>query len=117
MMSFLGKLYSFLKYIKFWRDRGIVKLNIAQVEYSQILANKRIVITGGSSGIGLSMANKFLSVGAKVVITGRNKESLLQAQANLSNPNLYILEWDVSDIDNMDIKFNEAVKMLGGVIL
>lgn len=113
-MSFLGKLYSFLKYIKFWRDRGIVKLNIAQVEYSQILANKRIVITGGSSGIGLSMANKFLSVGAKVVITGRNKESLLQAQANLSNPNLYILEWDVSDIDNMDIKFNEAVKMLGG---
>ena len=65
MMSFLGKLYSFLKYIKFWRDRGIVKLNIAQVEYSQILANKRIVITGGSSGIGFQWLINFCLLGLK----------------------------------------------------
>lgn len=46
-MSFYLALKGFLKYFKFWRDGGVTKLSIAQINYLQILDNKRIIITGG----------------------------------------------------------------------
>ncbi len=36
--------------------------------------DKGVLITGGTSGIGLAAARMFLAAGAKVVITGRNEE-------------------------------------------
>jgi NAD(P)-dependent dehydrogenase (short-subunit alcohol dehydrogenase family) len=47
------------------------------------LAEKKIVIIGGTTGIGLSAAKAFTAEGAKVVIVGRNKESVAQAKAEL----------------------------------
>ena len=41
-----------------------------------MLSNRVIYITGGSSGIGLSIAKNCLKNDARVVITGRNKERL-----------------------------------------
>ncbi len=41
-----------------------------------MLQGKTIVITGGSSGMGLYMAKQFVAEGANVVITGRNEERL-----------------------------------------
>ncbi|MET0885557.1 MAG: SDR family oxidoreductase [Mycetocola sp.] len=40
------------------------------------LRAKTAVVTGGSRGIGLAIARRFVDEGARVVITGRNKESL-----------------------------------------
>ena len=40
------------------------------------LDNKIAVVTGGSSGIGLATAQRFITDGAQVVITGRNQETL-----------------------------------------
>lgn len=45
---------------------------------------KSIVITGGSSGIGLQMAKKFAEIGADVVITGRNQSTLDQAASGMT---------------------------------
>jgi NAD(P)-dependent dehydrogenase (short-subunit alcohol dehydrogenase family) len=47
------------------------------------LNNKVAVITGGSSGIGLSIAKKFHKEGAKVVIFGRKQEALDAAVAEV----------------------------------
>ncbi|MDX5346698.1 MAG: SDR family NAD(P)-dependent oxidoreductase, partial [Hymenobacteraceae bacterium] len=47
------------------------------------LKNKVIVITGGGTGLGKSMAAGFLSLGAKVVICSRKQEVLEQAAAEL----------------------------------
>src|SRR4030095_14274660 len=50
---------------------------------SQQLENKNIVIIGGTTGIGLSAAKAFISEGAKVVVVGRNADSVKEAQKTL----------------------------------
>ena len=39
----------------------------------QLLAGRRILVTGGGTGLGKSMAARFLSLGAEVHICGRRK--------------------------------------------
>lgn len=47
------------------------------------LTNKKIVIIGGTTGLGLSAAKAFIDNGAKVVVVGRNLESCQKAAAEL----------------------------------
>jgi NAD(P)-dependent dehydrogenase (short-subunit alcohol dehydrogenase family) len=47
------------------------------------LANMKIVVTGGSTGIGLAVARALLRDGAEVCITGRNAQRLEQAREQL----------------------------------
>ncbi|MDF1655373.1 MAG: SDR family oxidoreductase [Coxiellaceae bacterium] len=49
------------------------------------LEGKKVVIIGGSSGIGLAIAQASLDKGAKVIIASRNKEKLAKANATLNN--------------------------------
>ena len=42
----------------------------------ELLKGKVALITGGSGGIGLAMAESFLKSGAKVIIAGTNEEKL-----------------------------------------
>ncbi|MBV8125236.1 MAG: SDR family oxidoreductase [Burkholderiaceae bacterium] len=46
-------------------------------------ANKTVLVTGGSSGIGLAAARAFVAEGARVLITGRDPAALEQARAQL----------------------------------
>jgi NAD(P)-dependent dehydrogenase (short-subunit alcohol dehydrogenase family) len=54
------------------------------------LEGKTVLITGGSSGIGLATARLFRDEGARVAVTGRNTESLAQAQDELGGGALVI---------------------------
>ena len=47
------------------------------------LSDKKIVIVGGTTGLGLSAAQAFVEQGAKVVVVGRNPESCLLAEVHL----------------------------------
>jgi len=56
------------------------------------LQDKVVIVTGGSSGIGLETARRFLAAGANVLITGRRKAVL--ENASLHEPNLATLVAD-----------------------
>ncbi|MDZ4736221.1 MAG: SDR family oxidoreductase [Rhodospirillaceae bacterium] len=49
-----------------------------------LLSGKRVLVTGGGTGLGLSMGRRFLELGASLVICGRRQEVLDEAVASLS---------------------------------
>jgi NAD(P)-dependent dehydrogenase (short-subunit alcohol dehydrogenase family) len=50
-----------------------------------VLANKSIVIIGGTTGIGFSAANAFIREGARVIAVGRNEQSVDAAQKEFAD--------------------------------
>ncbi|MEX2298673.1 MAG: SDR family oxidoreductase [Dongiaceae bacterium] len=48
-----------------------------------LLSGKRVLVTGGGTGLGLSMGRRFLELGASLVICGRRQEVLDEAVASL----------------------------------
>lgn len=60
------------------------------------LTDKIALITGGAEGIGLGTASVFISLGAKVIITGRTLETLQEAQNSLGR-NCLIYQNDITD--------------------
>jgi NAD(P)-dependent dehydrogenase (short-subunit alcohol dehydrogenase family) len=76
------------------------------------LANKTAFITGGNSGIGLATARLFVAEGAKVAITGRNKETL-EAAAKELGPNAFAIVADATDIKATESAVAKAVEKFG----
>lgn len=76
--------------------------------------NKAILVTGGSSGIGLATARAFAAEGARVVITGRDTAALEQAKAGLGS-NAVALRNDAGNI--ADAKSLAAALTADGVRL
>jgi NAD(P)-dependent dehydrogenase (short-subunit alcohol dehydrogenase family) len=65
------------------------------------LNGKIAVITGGSSGIGLAAAKKFVDEGAYVFIMGRRQSELDKAKA-LIGKNVTAVQGDVADLGDLD---------------
>ena len=65
---------------------------------------KIVIVTGGSSGIGLATAERFVDEGAHVVITGRREKELKEAAAFIKT-NVTTVVGDVSRLDDLDRLF------------
>lgn len=103
------------KILRILNINDIVKVSVSQIEYGKILDGKKVLVTGGSSGIGYATAKKCLGVGAKVVITGRNNDKLKKASEGLNSENVFILKWDASDILSVDEMIDKASNLMGGL--
>ncbi|HSE42083.1 MAG TPA: SDR family oxidoreductase [Acidobacteriota bacterium] len=78
------------------------------------LKNKRVVITGGASGIGAATVERFLEEGAHVAVIDCD-ESGGQALAK-KHPNLArVINADVSNAESVNAAFHELDKILGGL--
>jgi NAD(P)-dependent dehydrogenase (short-subunit alcohol dehydrogenase family) len=65
------------------------------------LEGKVAVITGGSSGIGLATAKRFVKEGAHVFITGRRQSELDKAKAEIGK-NVTAVQGDVQNLADLD---------------
>ncbi len=71
----------------------------------------KIIVTGGSLGIGKATAKSLIDKGAQVVITGRSKERLEKAAAEIG---AIPIVFDISQLDDIPTKAQECLDALGG---
>ncbi len=76
------------------------------------LTEKTALITGGADGIGLGIAQQFIQLGARVLITGRTLASLQEAQKKLGGQ-CHIFQNDVTDKSAHPALIAHAAKTLG----
>ncbi len=60
------------------------------------MANSRILIVGGSSGMGLALAKQAIAAGAEVIIVGRNEDKLRHARVELQSSALSTVALDIT---------------------
>src|SRR6202012_3747818 len=78
------------------------------------LQGKHVLVTGGTTGIGFAIAERFLREGAKVVVTGRNQELGLRAEAALrAAGQSWFLTADAGDPAAVARSVDQAVGHLG----
>ncbi|MEX2570679.1 MAG: SDR family oxidoreductase [Gemmatimonadota bacterium] len=81
------------------------------------LQGRTILITGGGSGLGLSMTQRFLTLGGRVGIIGRSEERLAKAVGSLEAPPDHIAAApaDVREHDQIERALDRIEERLGPV--
>ena len=74
-----------------------------------LLNNKIALVTGGSSGIGLATAKKFVEEGAYVFIAGRRQTELEKAIAEIGS-NVTGVKTDIAKLDDLDRLYETVAK-------
>jgi len=84
---------------------------------SDLLKDKVIVVTGGGTGLGKSMATRFAELGAKLVLTSRSMEHLESAAADLRQKGAEALAipCDVRQPESVEAMVKSAVDKLGKI--
>ena len=82
-----------------------------------LLRAKTVLVTGGGSGLGLSMAKKFAALGARVAITGRSEERLAGAAKEIDpgGERVFIHPCDVRDFAQVEAATAAVDERFGGV--
>ena len=76
-----------------------------------ILKNKVVLITGGGTGLGKSMAMRFAELGASLVIASRRKEVISEAASQMKEIGAEVLglQCDVRDMDQVNSMVNDTL--------
>src|SRR4029077_15391173 len=98
-----------------WRDRGQAGILICPIFFGggrvRGLKTKRILITGGASGIGAATAARFLEEGSAVCVLDRDVEARRKILREL--PSLEgALDADVSNLEQVHAAFAQAIHLM-----
>lgn len=93
-------------------ERPYVTAKISVLKPNKRLWGGKIIVTGGSRGLGYSMAKKFVEEGAEVLITGRNEETLKQAASDIKCKYMVLDSQNVSSFQSL---IERACQELGGL--
>jgi len=77
------------------------------------LKNKKVVITGGSRGIGLDILKEFYQNDADILTIGSNLQNLEMVKKSF--PNITIEKLDLKNIDQLNQKFPTFLESFGGI--
>lgn len=116
-MSLKTYIYRGIKYIFKGIPNIRITANITQLTPNNLLKDKVVLITGGSSGIGKAIAQSMLAAGANIIITGRDENRLQNSLTDILNsPRIKELKKKTIEtlvLDNNDITiFNEKINLL-----
>jgi meso-butanediol dehydrogenase/(S,S)-butanediol dehydrogenase/diacetyl reductase len=78
------------------------------------LKDKRVLITGGASGIGAATAARFLEEGSRVCVLDRDPQACEQIKRELPALTSTIIA-DVTDLMQVEAAFAEAIRLMDGV--
>jgi NAD(P)-dependent dehydrogenase (short-subunit alcohol dehydrogenase family) len=84
------------------------------MENKNKLEGKNAVITGGTSGIGLATAKRFVSEGAIVFVTGLYQKEVVEAVSEIGK-NISGIQSDVSNLADIDKMFNIVKNQKGHI--
>ena len=82
------------------------------------LSEKVIIVTGGGTGLGKSMSKYFLELGAKVVITSRKEDVLINAKSELEKDtggSVHYVVGDVRNIDDVKNTISSSIEKFGRI--
>lgn len=108
MRNFIRKIASCIP------SKNFVHIELKKIDYEGLLKGKTAVITGGGKGIGFSIAKKFLSEGAYVLITGRNEQVLRKSVNELGRNSKYLV-FDTTCVEQADSFIEQCYDLLGEV--
>jgi NAD(P)-dependent dehydrogenase (short-subunit alcohol dehydrogenase family) len=74
------------------------------------LKNRKILVTGGSSGIGAAVAQNLAKSGAKVVLVARDKDKILSVLSSLSGEGHRGISYDLSNNNSFDDLFTDILE-------
>lgn len=80
------------------------------------IKDKKIIITGGSRGLGYGMAKALYEAGASLVIIARDEKRLQECKTELEKPDhsLYYVAADLGDKESLTKAFQSSLELLGG---
>jgi NADP-dependent 3-hydroxy acid dehydrogenase YdfG len=77
----------------------------------EMFKDYKVYITGGTSGLGFSLAERFIELGAIVYITGRNSQNLLNASKKIKSDRLITLQCDIKNLEEIKNSFKSIDRL------
>src|SRR5258708_8334432 len=85
---------------------------------ADLLQDKVILVTGGGTGLGRAMGERFLELGAKLAICGRRQEVAEQAAADMarrSGGETFATRCDVRQAEQVEAMMNAVIERFGRI--
>lgn len=99
-----------------WLYKGVpvikVTPSISFLTDKEKLRGKTVLVIGGTRGVGFEIAKKCQECGARILIVGRQEESLRQASKELGD--CLALPFDISEVDQIKGFLDQVIALLDG---